>query len=142
MDVHKDMYQVFWKDGLEPELITFFDGLNWLYIIMLVIIFYGLKHTDLLDWAKNVTKGGIFKKYTYWLVSALTCVFFIGFRFAEGNIINAAYISSMLRSMIFTVIFSNIFVDIPVYLTKVVKTFVDTKAEALTNKTKKDNETT
>ncbi len=133
-EVHKDLYQVFWKDGLEPELILFLDGLNWLYIIMLIITFYGLRHTDFLDWLKSVLKSVKAKKYTHWLIAIVVGLLFMIFRCAEGNTITAIYLSSMLRSLVVTVIFSRIFVDIPVYIIKIIRSFVDSKAEAIKEK--------
>ena len=125
--VDKDLYSVFWERGLEPSLIEFFDGLNWFYIIMLTVVLYGFKHTNLMDWFEDIV--GKYKKYTYWFASLITATLFVIFRGLEGNVIDAAYISGMLRSIVFTVVFSNIFVDIPVYVIKAFGKFVDSKVK-------------
>jgi hypothetical protein len=123
--VGKSLYEVFWVNGLEPELIYFLDGLNWFYVIMFTIILYGFKHTDLLDWFEGF--WGKFKKYTFWFAAIVTAIVFIFFRWMEGEVVNAAYISGMLRSIVFTVVFSGIFVDIPVYIIKGLGKFIDSK---------------
>jgi len=128
--VHKDLYDVFWTNGLQPELVYFFDGLNWLYIIMLTVILYGMKHTELLDWFTSLcSKIKVREKYSYWIASILTAIIFIIFRGLEGMSVDASYISGMLRSMFFTVIFESIFVDIPVLLIKGFGKFIDTKTD-------------
>jgi hypothetical protein len=121
----KTLYEVFWENGLEPELVFFIDGINWLYVIMLTIILYGFKHTELLDWFENL--WGKYKKYTYWFASLITALIFIIFRSLEYGDLDVSYISSLLRSIVFTVIFSNIFVDIPVYIIKGLGKFIDNK---------------
>ena len=130
----KTFYEVFWKEGLEPELIFFFDELNWTYIIMLSIILYGIKHTDLLDWFVNLCEKIKIKKYSYWMAAIVTGVVFMIFRELEYWDVNASYVSGLLRSMFFTVVFSNIVVDIPVYMIKGFGKFIDTK----TNQEQKD----
>lgn len=130
----KTFYEVFWKEGLEPELIFFFDELNWTYIIMLSIILYGIKHTDLLDWFVKLCEKIKIKKYSYWMAAIVTGVVFVIFRELEYWDVNASYISGLLRSMFFTVVFSNIVVDIPVYMIKGFGKFIDTK----TNQEQKD----
>jgi hypothetical protein len=119
------LYEVLWSKGLEPTLIEFFMDLNWYYMIMLTVIMYGFKHTNLLDWFTDFC--GKYSKYRYWFVSILVAIVFIIFRSLEGNVINASYISGVLRSIIFTVVFSNIFIDIPVHLIKGFGMFIDTK---------------
>lgn len=126
----KSLYEVFWSDGLEPTLIEFFLGLNWYYMIMLTVILYGLKHTNLLDWWEwLMCKIKVNPKYSYWIAALLTAVVFVTFRGLEGNVIDAAYISGLLRSIIFTIVFSNIFVDIPVYMIKGFSKFIDSKTK-------------
>lgn len=125
--VGKSLYEVFWEKGLEPEIIYFLDGLNWFYVIMLTIILYGFKHTDLLVWFEGL--WGKWKKYNFWFAAIITAIIFIIFRWLEGGVINATYISGMLRSIVFTVVFSGIFVDIPVYIIKGFGKFIDSKTK-------------
>lgn len=128
--VHKDLYKVFWEDGLQPELILFFDGLNWSYIIMLVVVLYGLKHTELLDWFTVLCgKIKVPEKYAYWIAAVVTALVFMLFRSLEGRAVDVTYISGTIRSLFFTVIFESLFVDIPVLLLKGVGKYIDTKSE-------------
>jgi hypothetical protein len=124
------LYEVLWTQGLEPTLIEFFMDLNWYYMIMLTVILYGFKHTNLLDWwVWLMGKIQVNKKYIYWTAAIMSATMFLLFRSLEGNPIDAAYISGMLRSIIFTIVFSNIFVDIPVYVIKGLSKFIDSKTK-------------
>jgi len=125
------LYEVLWSEGLEPTLIEFFMNLNWYYIIMLTIIMYGFKHTNLLDWFTHLC--GKLEKYRYWFSSLILGILFITFRRLEGNQITASYISGTLRSIVFTVVFSNIFIDIPVHIIKGFSKFIDTKTNEKSN---------
>jgi hypothetical protein len=134
--VPTSLYESVWKLGLEPELIDYTNGLNWTYILTLIIIFYGVKHTDKLDWwggflirVDNKLKKFKVSKYNMWFSSIVIFILFIIFRELEQHDVNASYISMNLRSMVFSVIFSNIFVDIPVYVIKGFSKFIDTKSE-------------
>jgi hypothetical protein len=122
---NETIYSVLWSHGLEPALVDFLIGLNWHYIIMLTVIMYGLKHTNLLSW--YCTLLGKFERYIYWFTSLLLGFSYLIFRIFDGNPIDSFYISSLLRSIIFTVIFSNVFIDIPVFVIKGFGKFIDTK---------------
>ncbi len=124
------LYESFWKNGLEPELITFFNGLNWLYIIMFIIVLYGLKHTKELNWYDKICAKIKVEKYKTWIASILMAAIFAIFRWQEATLdFDAAYVSSMLRSILFAVVFSGIFVDIPVVVIKRLGKIIDVKEE-------------
>lgn len=133
------LYESVWEQGLEPELIYYTNNLNWTYILTLIIIFYGVKHTDKLDWWNDFLKwlelkyGKIKRlkivKYNVWFSSIFIFILFIIFRELEQHNVDAAYISMNLRSMVFSVVFSNIFVDMPVYVIKGFSKFIDAKNE-------------
>lgn len=121
------LYEAIWEKGLEPQLIAFCDGLDWTYIIILTTCFYGITHTQLLDWFINLCHKFHTKKYTMWYAALITLVIFLIFKGFEKSI-TLDYIGAILQSMFFTVIFSSIFVDIPVYLIKGLGKFIDDKA--------------
>jgi len=124
------LYESFWQNGLEPELITFFNGLNWLYIIMFIVVLYGLKHTKELNWYENFCKKIKVDKYKNWIASILMGIIFIFFRWKDPELeISIPYITSMLRSIFFAVVFSGIFVDIPVVIIKRLGKVIDVKED-------------
>ena len=123
----KSLYESFWENGLQPELVYFLDGLNWTYIIMLVVILYGIKHTRELDWYEKLCskfKAGRFKT---WIAAVITGLLFCLFRWHGPDTFNSEYISALLRSMFFAVVFSGIFVDIPVLVIKRLGKMIDVK---------------
>lgn len=122
------LYEVIWEKGLQPELVSFCMGLNWLYIIILTTAFYGMTHTKLLDSFIEISDKPWWRKNTMWIVGLITMVIFTIFHLLEFQSLTWSYITSNLRSMFFTVIFSSIFVDIPVYIIKGFGKFIDTKA--------------
>ena len=122
------LYESFWANGLEPELISFFDGLNWLYIIMFIVVLYGLKHTNELEWYNNLCEKIKADKYKTWIAAILMSGIFCFFRWKDPEaIFNVPYITSMLRSILFAVVFSGIFVDIPVVIIKRLGKVIDVK---------------
>lgn len=129
MQENPGLYEVIWEKGLQPELITFCTGLNWLYIIVLSIAFYGMTHTSLLDWFSELSEKRWWKKNTIWFAAFITFFVFVIFHILEEGSLTVTYISSNLRSMFFAVIFSSIFIDIPVYIVKGLGKFIDTKTK-------------
>ena len=123
------LYESFWVNGLEPELTLFFNGLNWFYIIMFIVVLHGLKHTNELSWYDKFCKLIKADDFSKWIAAILIAGIFCFFRWQEGGIIDAANFSSMLRSIFFAVIFSGIFVDIPVAVIKKLGKVIDIKGE-------------
>jgi len=123
------IYEVIWKQGLEPEIVLFCTGLNWLYIIILTTTFYGMSYTNLLDWFNDLIKKDWWKKNKLWIASIINALIFMLFVQLEGRSIDAVYISSILRSMFFSVIFSNIFVNVPIFLVQAIGKFIDNKTK-------------
>lgn len=124
----KTIYEALWEKGIQPEVVSFLNGLNWTFILMFIVILYGLKHTnhfnsfdDLLD------KIGI-KKYKIWIAALITGLIFCLFKWQETpELFGWGYCSTLLRSIFFGVVFSNIFVDIPVFIIKKLGSVIDKK---------------
>lgn len=127
------LYEVIWEQGLQPELVGFCVGLNWLYIIILSTAFYGMTHTKTLDWFISLSDKKWWKNNSMWFVGIIALLIFMLFAGLEGNL-DIGYISSGLRSLFFTVIFSSIFIDIPVYVIKGFGKFIDTKTKVTEDK--------
>lgn len=124
------LYEVIWQNGLQPELVSFCTGLNWLYIIILSTAFYGMTHTNTLDWFQELSPKTWWRRNTMWFAGIITMIFFITFHLLESGADNfAAYLSGNLRSLFFTVVFSSIFIDIPVYIIKGLSKFIETKTD-------------
>lgn len=124
------LYESFWKEGLEPELIEFFDGLNWFYIIMFIAILHGIKHTKEFGWYNRLCNKFNVIEYKNWIAAFLTACIFCFFRWKDPELdFNIPYITAMLRSMFFAVIFSGVFVDIPVVIIKRLGKIIDVNDE-------------
>jgi len=124
------LYEVIWQNGLQPELVSFCTGLNWLYIIILSTAFYGMTHTNTLDWFQELSPKTWWKRNTMWFAGLIAMAFFIVFHLLEFGSENfSTYLSGNLRSMFFTVVFSSIFIDIPVYIIKGLSKFIETKTD-------------
>ena len=59
----KTIYEALWEKGIQPEVILFLNGLNWLFILMSIVILYGLKHTDHFNWFDSLMDKIKSKKY-------------------------------------------------------------------------------
>lgn len=126
----QSFYDAIWAEGIQPELIGFFNSLNWFYIIMFINILYGLKHTIHFSWYEKVIGNTKFSKYQTWLSATILAFSFIFFRWIDPVLnINVDYISSLLRSVFVAVIFSDVFVDIPGFAIKRLKDFLEPKGE-------------
>lgn len=125
----------FWRTGIEPELMSFMQSLNWFYIIMFINILYGLKYTGQFTWYDTILKNSKLNAYKIWITALILGVSYIGFRLADPTLgISVSYISSLLRSILVAVIFSGIFVDIPALLIKKLRNFLEPKEKVENNK--------
>jgi len=122
------IYEALWEKGIQPEVVTFLQGLNWWFIIMSTIILYGIKHTNEFLWYDNLLNKIKIERYKNWIACTLTGAVFCLFTYMDPSLYcDVPYVSSLLRSIFFVVIFSNIFVDIPVFLIKRLGKIVDQK---------------
>lgn len=134
-------YESFWEKGLEPELIYFFNKLNWTYIIMFVVILYGLKHTTELDWFTNLCAKFKIERFKTWIAAAIIGGLFCFFRWKDPTTtFNSEYIAALLRSVFFAVVFSGIFVDIPVVIIKRLGKIIDSKGDKEKENKKENNQ--
>lgn len=102
---------------IQPELIFFLSDLNWTFIIIYLIVLYGIKHTDHYEWYKdlfeNKNKLGKFKTWLAGIAIGLT--FFI-FRMLGPDEFDSEYVAQFLRSLVLGVTFSSLLVDWPIRL--------------------------
>lgn len=114
--------------GIAPELQAFFGNLNWTYIIMYVIILYGIKYKMEFDWFNKLMKKLKTKTFTTWIAGFLIGGVFTLFSYLETNTLTWTYISTLLRSWFLVIAFSSIFIDGIVKLIKFLGNKVDDKA--------------
>ena len=100
---------IIWEQFTE-QLILFFTDLNWRYIIIYVIIILGIKDNIEFKWWKNFLKKYNKELYASWYAGLILIIFFIVINYLEGDVTNATYISSLLRSYIVVIAFSDILV--------------------------------
>jgi len=122
----KSIYGTLWEHGIQPELIDFLEGLNWSFILMFIVILYGIKHTNhFCEFDRLLEKLNI-QKYKVWIAAFITGILFCFFKWQE-NLISWNYASTLLRSIFVGVAFSNIFVDIPVFIIQKLGSIIDKK---------------
>jgi hypothetical protein len=97
-----------------PELYDFVNSLQWYYLITLIIVMYGVKHTDEMDWFVDLTDKIGAKKAASWIAALIVMGLFCLFRGLDPELeLNSAYIADILRTMVLGVIFSNLFIELP-----------------------------
>ncbi len=127
----KTIYEELWEKGIQPEVIDFLHGLNWTFILMFIIILYGLKHTNHFNWFDTQLDKIKSKEYKVWIAALITGLVFCFFKWKENDgLFGWAYASMLLRSIFFGVIFSSIFVDIPVFIIQKLGSIIDKKEPA------------
>lgn len=121
----ENILDLIWK-GIEPELQSFFGELNWTYIIMYVIILYGITYKQEFDWFNQLITKYKASKYTSWIAGLATGIVFCIFKSLEEEI-SWNYISTLLRSWFLVVVFASVFIDGIVKLIKFLGKKVDDK---------------
>lgn len=105
------------NNEIYPEIVYFIGDLNWTFIILYLVVLYGMKHTEHYDWY-----GELFKKrprltkFRTWLSGLLISIGFIIFRSIGPNTMDSEYIAQLLRSIIMGITFSGLLVDWPIRL--------------------------
>lgn len=122
----KSIYGTLWENGIQPEIIDFLEGLNWNFILMFIVILYGLKHTNHFAGFDRLLDKMNIQKYKVWISAFIIGIVFCFFKWKE-NLISWHYVSMLLRSVFVGVAFSNIFVDIPVFIIKKLGSIIDKK---------------
>lgn len=123
----EEILNIIWKD-LTPEIRSFFEGLNWTFIIMYTIILYGVAYKMEFDWFNGIMKKAKLTKFTTWIVGILAGLIFCLFKCLESDPgISWTYVSSMLRSWFLVVVFSSVLIDGVVKLIKFLGKRVDDK---------------
>jgi uncharacterized protein YacL len=125
----KTIYGTLWEKGIQPEVVEFLEGLNWNFILMFIVILYGLKHTSHFNKFESLLERANINKYKIWISALIIGLIFCFFKWKE-ELISWLYVSNLLRSVFVGVVFSNVFVDIPVFLIKRLGSIIDNKKEA------------
>ncbi len=121
------IWNLIWK-GIEPELLAFFGELNWTYIIMYVIILYGITYKQEFDWFNKLINKHNLSKYTSWIAGLATGLIFCLFKWLEDSpSISWNYISVLMRSWFLVVVFASLFIDGVVKLIKFLGKKIDDK---------------
>lgn len=118
---------IIWS-GIANELEAFFQGLNWTYIIMLVLILYGIAYKKEFGWYNRFfEKRKNLEEYKEWIAGILVGIVFGVFRSLGPNGIDSEYISQLLRSWFLVIIFASVFIDGVVRLLKFIGNKIDDK---------------
>lgn len=94
---------------IQSEIEMFFDDLNWSFIIMYVIILYGVKNKEDFAWYKDLIYNSALKNFQVWVTGFIVGGFFVMFRGLGENALNSEYISQLLRSWIMVIAFNTLF---------------------------------
>lgn len=105
------------NEQIQPELIYFLSDLNWTFMIVYIIVLYGIKHTDHYEWYidlfENKKKLGKFKS---WLAGLMIGLVFCVFRLLGPKEFDSEYVAQFLRSLVLGITFSSLLVDWPIKL--------------------------
>ena len=102
---------------IQPELLFFLSDLNWTFIIIYLIVLYGIKHTDHYEWYIDLfEKRKRLGKFKSWLAGIVIGVLFFIFRILGPNEFDSEYVSQFLRSLVLGITFSSLLVDWPIKL--------------------------
>jgi hypothetical protein len=108
-------------DGIYKELIWFFTDLNWTYIIIMMLAFWGIKYNkeDFSWYDKFLIKPIKADKFRTWIAGIIVALFFLFFRWRDSIndttiTFDSFYISALLRSLFFAVSINKILIEIVV----------------------------
>ena len=121
------LLDIIWK-GISPEIQAFFGGLNWTYIIMYIIILYGVTYKREFNWFNKLMVKFNTVDFTSWIAGFLIGLTFCLFKGLESGV-KSEYVSTLLRSWFLVVVFSSIFIDGIVKLLKFLGKRIDDTEE-------------
>jgi hypothetical protein len=101
-------------EDIQVEVESFFNGLNWTFIMIFVFVLYGIKHKEEFEWYNKILDKSNFKSFKVWIAGFIIALFFCLFKNLEEQLTlsdASAYISTLLRSWIVVIVFNSIFSD-------------------------------
>ncbi len=101
-------YMTFFDD-IQNEIESFFDHLNWTYIMIYSMILYGIKYKEEFLWYRRLIKRFKLKEFSAWIAGIVSGSFFVIFSYLENGEMTSMYISQLLRSWILVIIFNSAF---------------------------------
>ena len=95
-----------------PILYDFLVELHWQYLITLLVIMFGIKHTKELDWFTDYLTKKKMEKGISWIAAIIVALFFIIFRWLnKETTFDSEYVASLLRTLLVGVILSKLVID-------------------------------
>ena len=122
----KEIIETIWK-GIGPEIQTFFVDLNWTFVLMFIIILYGVSYKSEFDWYNDLIEKAKLTKFKTWLTGIILGSVFCLFRSIGDNVFDSEYIAQLLRSWLCVVVFSSVLIDGVVRLIKFMGKRIDDK---------------
>jgi len=105
-----DLVNTLWDNGIKSELINFIKNLNWTYIFIMIITFYGLNHVQAFRGIKELFKKWHLNKFSHLFCAIVIGVVFIFFKSMEDKF-EWSYVSALLRSLLIAIVFSHFAVN-------------------------------
>jgi hypothetical protein len=125
-----DILKVIWM-GIGPEIQSFFVDLNWTFVLMFIIVLYGVSYKIEFDWFNRLMSKWKLDTFKSWLTGVFLGLIFCFFRWKSGNTFDSEYIAQLLRSWLCVVVFSSVLIDGVVRLLKFVGKRIDDKENKL-----------
>jgi hypothetical protein len=114
--MHKNLTEI-WNTQIYPELLFYLDDLNWTFIITMIIVLYGIKHTEHYEWFNHYCDlNPHIKRFKSWLIGITLGVLFCVFRYLGPLEFHSEYVAQYLRSLIIAITFSGLLIDWPIRL--------------------------
>ena len=95
-------------EDIQEELDFFFDDLNWTYILMFVMILYGIKHRQEFEWYNTISNSKNWESLKVWVAGLIVGGLFSLFRWLGENTFDSEYVSTLLRSWIVVIDFHSV----------------------------------
>ena len=125
-----DILKTIWA-GIGPEIQAFFVDLNWTFVLMFIIILYGVSYKSEFEWFNRLISKWKLNNFKTWLTGILLGLTFCFFRWQSDKTFDSEYIAQLLRSWLCVVVFSSVLIDGVVRLLKFIGKRIDDKENKL-----------
>ena len=95
-------------EDLASHIELFFQDLNWTYIIMFLVVLYGMKHKIEFQWFVRLVDRNWWSGVSTWVAGLIVAVLFAIFRALGADIFDSEYVAQLLRSYVVVIVFNSL----------------------------------